>query len=178
MSGYLDCTRCPNNQKVFVVLSYLSPSLKRWVNRKQRGNGTFHSFEEFAAALTKKFIDPLGQDHLRDKLKELRYSKEEGMKTHGDDFLDIAEKLEHTTPNELIYIFKESIPKDIRFKVTKKGLETLEEAIEATCIAAEKTEGKSWGAHRKQSGNGRRNRKHHSGSSQDGPVPIQLDALH
>uniref|UniRef100_A0A0G4ICQ5 Retrotransposon gag domain-containing protein n=1 Tax=Chromera velia CCMP2878 TaxID=1169474 RepID=A0A0G4ICQ5_9ALVE len=154
--------------------AYFPPSLCR----KQRGNGTFHSFEEFAAALAKKFIDPLGQDHLRNELKELRYSKDEGMETHGDDFLDIAEELEHTTPDKLIYMFKESIPKDIRLEVTKKGLEMLEEAIEAACIAAEKTEGKSRGAHRKQSGNGRENGKHHSSSSQDSPVPMQLDVLH
>uniref|UniRef100_A0A0G4GDZ0 Uncharacterized protein n=1 Tax=Chromera velia CCMP2878 TaxID=1169474 RepID=A0A0G4GDZ0_9ALVE len=113
-------------------------------------------------ALKKTYIDPLEQDHCRDTLEELQYLKAQGMESFGDAFLDLAEEIKDTsTPADLIHIFKKAIPDPICLEVNKKAPSTLEEAVEAACIAAETLEGR--GGNRKrhaQTGGSRANGKY------------------
>uniref|UniRef100_A0A0G4FGT0 Uncharacterized protein n=1 Tax=Chromera velia CCMP2878 TaxID=1169474 RepID=A0A0G4FGT0_9ALVE len=101
----------------------------------------------------------------KDALEELQYSKAQGMESFGNAFLDLAEEIKDTsTPADLIHIFKKAIPDVICLKVNKKAPSTLEEAVEAACIAAETLEGK--GRNRKkhvQTGGSRPDGKHQAG---------------
>uniref|UniRef100_A0A0G4HFV9 Uncharacterized protein n=1 Tax=Chromera velia CCMP2878 TaxID=1169474 RepID=A0A0G4HFV9_9ALVE len=101
-------------------------------------------------------------DHHRDALEELQYSKAQGMESFRDAFLDLAEEIKDTsTPADLIHIFKKAIPDAICLEVNKKAPFTLEEAVEAVCIAAETLEER--GGNRKrhaQTGGSRPNGKH------------------
>uniref|UniRef100_A0A0G4GKR1 Uncharacterized protein n=1 Tax=Chromera velia CCMP2878 TaxID=1169474 RepID=A0A0G4GKR1_9ALVE len=101
------------------------------------------------------------------------------MESFRDPFLDLVEEIKDiSTPADLIHIFKKAIPDTICLEVNKKALSTLEEAVEAACIAAETLEGR--GGNRKrhaQTGGSRPNGKHQDGSNSDGPIPMQLDAV-
>uniref|UniRef100_A0A0G4HXG2 Uncharacterized protein n=1 Tax=Chromera velia CCMP2878 TaxID=1169474 RepID=A0A0G4HXG2_9ALVE len=105
------------------------------------------------------------KDHRRDALEELQYSRAQGMESFGDAFLNLAEEIKDTsTPADLVHIFKKAIPDLICFEVNKKAPSTLEEAVEAACIAAETLEGR--GGNRKrhaQTGGSRPNGKHQAG---------------
>uniref|UniRef100_A0A0K6S9U6 Uncharacterized protein n=1 Tax=Chromera velia CCMP2878 TaxID=1169474 RepID=A0A0K6S9U6_9ALVE len=96
------------------------------------------------------------------------------MESFGDAFLDLVEEIKDTsTPADLIHIFKKAIPDVICLEVNKKAPSTLEEAVEAACIAVETLEGR--GGNRKrhaQTGGNRPNGKHQGGSNSDGPVPM------
>uniref|UniRef100_A0A0G4H3Q6 Reverse transcriptase domain-containing protein n=1 Tax=Chromera velia CCMP2878 TaxID=1169474 RepID=A0A0G4H3Q6_9ALVE len=66
------------------------------------------------------------------------------MESFGDAFLDLAEEIKDTsTPADLIHTFKKAIPDVICLEVNKKAPSTLEEAVEAACIAAETLERKA-----------------------------------
>uniref|UniRef100_A0A0G4HJH3 Uncharacterized protein n=1 Tax=Chromera velia CCMP2878 TaxID=1169474 RepID=A0A0G4HJH3_9ALVE len=65
------------------------------------------------------------------------------MESFGDAFLDLAEEIKDTSiPADLIHTFKKAIPDAICLEVNKKAPSTLEEAVEAACIAAETLEGR------------------------------------
>uniref|UniRef100_A0A0K6S7E6 Retrotransposon gag domain-containing protein n=1 Tax=Chromera velia CCMP2878 TaxID=1169474 RepID=A0A0K6S7E6_9ALVE len=165
MKEYCQGTGVSESRWLFVSKSYLSKTLKKWVHRKQKSTTPFCSFQNFAEALKKRYIDPLEQDHRRDALEELQYSKAQGMESFGDAFLDLVEEIKDiSTPADLIHIFKKAIPDPICLEVNKKAPSSLEEAVEAACIAAETLEGR--GGNRKrhaQTGGSRPNRKHQAG---------------
>uniref|UniRef100_A0A0G4GEH8 Uncharacterized protein n=1 Tax=Chromera velia CCMP2878 TaxID=1169474 RepID=A0A0G4GEH8_9ALVE len=89
------------------------------------------------------------------------------MESFGDAFLDLVEEIKDiSTPADLdlIHIFKKAIPDLICLKVNKKAPSTLEEAVEAACIAAKTLKGR--GGNRKrhtQTGGSRLNGKHQAG---------------
>uniref|UniRef100_A0A0G4HXE7 CCHC-type domain-containing protein n=1 Tax=Chromera velia CCMP2878 TaxID=1169474 RepID=A0A0G4HXE7_9ALVE len=180
MKEYCQGTGVSESRWLFVSKSYLSKTLKKWVHRKQKSATPFRSFQNFAEALKKRYIDPLEQDYRRDTLEELQYSKAQGMESFGDAFLDLAEEIKDTsTPADLIHIFKKAIPDPICLEVNKKAPSTFEEAVEAACIAAETLEGR--GRNRKrhaQTGGSRPNGKYQGGSNSNRPVPMQLDAVY
>uniref|UniRef100_A0A0G4FUD8 Reverse transcriptase domain-containing protein n=1 Tax=Chromera velia CCMP2878 TaxID=1169474 RepID=A0A0G4FUD8_9ALVE len=84
------------------------------------------------------------------------------MESFGDAFLDLVEEIKDiSTPVDLIHIFKKAIPDPICLEVNKKALSTLEEAVEAACIAAETLEGRGGNRRRHaQTGGSRPNGKH------------------
>uniref|UniRef100_A0A0G4IGA9 Retrotransposon gag domain-containing protein n=1 Tax=Chromera velia CCMP2878 TaxID=1169474 RepID=A0A0G4IGA9_9ALVE len=150
MKEYCQGTGMSESRWLFVSKSYLSKTLKKWVYWKQKSVTPFRSFQDFAEALKKRFIDPFEQDHRRDALEELQYSKAQGMESQesfGNAFLDLAEEIKDTsTPADLIHTFKKAIPNAICLaiclKMNKKAPFTLEEAVEAACIVVETLEGK------------------------------------
>uniref|UniRef100_A0A0K6S6F3 Retrotransposon gag domain-containing protein n=1 Tax=Chromera velia CCMP2878 TaxID=1169474 RepID=A0A0K6S6F3_9ALVE len=164
MKEYCQGTGVLESRWLFVLKSYLSKTLKKWVYRKQKSVTPFRSFEDFAEALKKRYIDLLEQDHHRDTLDELRYSKAQSMESFGDVFLDLMEEIKDTsTPADLIHTFKKAIPDAICLEMNKKAPSTLEEpqAVEAAYIVAETLEGR--GGNRKrhaQTGGSRPNGKH------------------
>uniref|UniRef100_A0A0K6S675 Reverse transcriptase/retrotransposon-derived protein RNase H-like domain-containing protein n=1 Tax=Chromera velia CCMP2878 TaxID=1169474 RepID=A0A0K6S675_9ALVE len=137
MKEYCQGTGVLESRWLFVLKSYLSKTLKKWVYRKQKSVTPFRSFEDFAEALKKRYIDLLEQDHHRDTLDELRYSKAQSMESFGDVFLDLMEEIKDTsTPADLIHTFKKAIPDAICLEMNKKAPSTLEEpqAVEAAYI--------------------------------------------
>uniref|UniRef100_A0A0G4FTH2 Reverse transcriptase/retrotransposon-derived protein RNase H-like domain-containing protein n=1 Tax=Chromera velia CCMP2878 TaxID=1169474 RepID=A0A0G4FTH2_9ALVE len=162
MKEYCQGIGVSESRWLFISKSYLSKTLKKWVHRKQKSATPFRSFQDFAEALKKRYINPLEQDHCRDALEELQYLKAQGMESFGDAFLDLVEEIKDTlTPVDLIHIFKKAIPDAICLEVNNKAPSTLEEAVEAACIAVETLEGR--GGNRKrhvQTGGSRPNRKH------------------
>uniref|UniRef100_A0A0G4FKJ4 Retrotransposon gag domain-containing protein n=1 Tax=Chromera velia CCMP2878 TaxID=1169474 RepID=A0A0G4FKJ4_9ALVE len=179
MKEYCQGTEVSESRWLFVSKSYLSKTLKKWVYRKQKSVTPFRSFQDFAEALKKRYIDPLEQDHRRDALEELQYLKAQGMESFGNAFLDLAKEIKDTsTPADLIHTFKKAIPDAICLEVNKKALFTLKEAVEAACITAETLEGRGRNQKRHaQTGGSRPNGKHQGGSNSDGLVPMQLDAM-
>uniref|UniRef100_A0A0G4HD07 Retrotransposon gag domain-containing protein n=1 Tax=Chromera velia CCMP2878 TaxID=1169474 RepID=A0A0G4HD07_9ALVE len=71
MKEYSQGTGVSESRWLFVSKSYPSTTLKKWVHRKQKSTTPFRSFQDFAEALKKRYIDPLEQDHCRDTLEEL-----------------------------------------------------------------------------------------------------------